>query len=167
VFYSALGLNRKAFFFFHPMLPILLSVLASSILAASPAELGVVNTDTETKPLVCKSEGNFDPSACLFKDQFCSFKTDFSKGFSATDWWKYNGNMSSEFVVESGTPVVKDGVLAAPLEDKKVPQAGATIISTTRFLHYGIFEARMKTSIPNPGVACTFIGSIFPVSNTN
>jgi hypothetical protein len=92
-----------------------------------------VNPDSETKPLLCKANGTdavgtFDPSNCLFKDDFCSFKSDFSKAFSATKWWEYNGDMRSDFVIESGYPTVKDGHLIAPLT--KDPKGAVQSVST-------------------------------------
>lgn len=100
-----------------------------------------------------------DVSQCLFAGSACSFHDDFSNGLRAVDFNMYNGDpVSASYVVESGTPSIgNDGILSLPLI--KTPQApfGATIMSTTRFLSYGFFEARLST-VAQSSVVTTFIG---------
>jgi hypothetical protein len=43
-------------------------------------------------------------------------------------WDGYEGDMSGEFVIESGKPEVKGGVLVVPLLKADVPQAESTIL---------------------------------------
>jgi hypothetical protein len=99
--------------------------LVLSAHAANPANFDV-NPDSETKPLLCN--GSVESEACLFTGEFCSFKSDFGKNLSATRWDDYNGDVSSQFVIEAGNPEVKDGVLVVPLIQTAIPQAAATIM---------------------------------------
>lgn len=67
-----------------------------------------------------------------------------------TQWLaSYNGNpLGTNYVIESGSPSVQNGNLILPLVAKvgSSNQGYATILSTTRVLGYGSYEARIKVA---------------------
>jgi hypothetical protein len=113
---------------------------------ANPA-LGPVGPviSSETKPLLCGSSTSSSKD-CEFTGDYCSFVENFDDNFRATDFLIYDGNpILHEFVVESGRPRIKDGKLIMPLGNTgNSKKSLASIVSTTRFLNFGSFEARMK-----------------------
>jgi beta-glucanase (GH16 family) len=143
-----------------------MNILALSILlpfamaqaprAANPTVGPVVSS--ETKPLACGA-GTTSSEGCEFTGDYCSFVENFDGAFRATDFLIYDGNpINHEFVVESGKPRIKDGMLHMPLgKTENSKKSGANIVSTTRFLNFGSFEARMKT-IGQSSVVTTLIG---------
>ena len=71
-------------------------------------------------------------------------------------WDSYKGDPSkADYIIWSGLPIVKDGVLTCPLTQAPVKQSYSTIVSTSRFLNYGSFEAKFK-SANHSGVISTF-----------
>jgi beta-glucanase (GH16 family) len=130
-------------------------LLPSLVFAQGP--VGPV-ASSETKPLPC-GDSTSNSDNCQFKGDFCSFVENFDGPFRATDFQIYDGNPTNhEFVVESGKPVIKNGMLTMPLTQTATPgRALAAIVSTTRFLNYGSFEARLKT-IGQSSVVTTLIG---------
>ncbi|CEO94947.1 hypothetical protein PBRA_003760 [Plasmodiophora brassicae] len=112
----------------------------------------------------CTEKGNFDPAMCMFAGEYCDFRTDFADfNDQAIQYYKYvddpNPN-NAEFVVESGAPAYANGTLNVYLHPPRPttpPGRGiASIISTTRFMHYGVFEVTLEQT-GHPGVVTTFI----------
>jgi hypothetical protein len=109
----------------------------------------------QTLPLLCGNSLT-DSTACEFKGglfypfltfkDYCSYIENFDGPLRATDFLIYDGNPAEhEFVVESGKPRIVDGQLVMPLgRTEDFAKSGANIVSTTRFLNYGSFEARLK-----------------------
>lgn len=112
---------------------------------------------SETKPLLCGTSTT-DATACYFSGNYCSFYEDFNGNFRATDFTIYDGNpLLNDFVVESGKPIIQNGNLVMPLVNNGNAVGTASIVSTTRFLNYGSFEAKFKT-VGQSSVVTTFIG---------
>jgi hypothetical protein len=112
---------------------------------------------TQTLPMLCGNSLT-DSRACSFDGDYCSFTENFDGAFRATDFLIYDGNpFNHEFVVESGKPFIRDNQLVMPLGNTGDNEnSGAAIVSTTRFLNFGSFEARLKT-IGQSSVVTTFM----------
>ncbi|KAI9206145.1 concanavalin A-like lectin/glucanase domain-containing protein [Polychytrium aggregatum] len=134
----------------------MVAVSAALILAVASA------VSAQFYPLKCGNQ-TADVSACLFQDDSCYFFDDFDT-LSAVEWGNYTGDPSTaHFVIEAGLPYVNGSILYMPLikPPAGVPNANATIMSTTRFMNYGSFEARLAT-VGRSGVVSTLIS----ISNT-
>lgn len=81
---------------------------------------------------------------CEFKG---CFATDFTN-LNAIYWSDYNGDpKTSDFIIQSGTPTIQNRILKLPLLPSDSIQSTATVISTTRFLNYGIIEVKLKAPL--------------------
>lgn len=115
----------------------------------------VCSSFAQFTPLICGSKTD-DVSNCQFDGNNCFFYRNFDT-LKSVPWHEYNGDpTSADFIIEDGTPSTQNGILYLPLLQTNVAQARATIMSTTRFLNYGSFEASMS-SAGHSGVISTFI----------
>lgn len=131
--------------------------LISFLVLSSNAAQNLEIVQGETKAMPCFGSTT-DVSKCLFDGDHCSFVDNFDTPLSTIMYDpKYNGNLSTNYITEAGIPKIVDNKLVCPLiRQPGQIQAQATIMSTTRFLQFGSFEARLKTGRGN-GVVSTFI----------
>eukprot|EP00474_Spongospora_subterranea_P002316 CRZ02774.1 hypothetical protein [Spongospora subterranea] len=144
--------------FHRPMIALIIACVVVLANRGSATPSGVVS-------LPCRDPDNYNSSACLFAGDHCDFVANFSHFYDQAEVFaKYITNPNpdtAEFVVESGAPRIVDGALQLPLippnADSELTSGTATIVSTTRFLHYGVMEATIRQS-GHAGVVTSFIG---------
>ncbi|KAI9203201.1 concanavalin A-like lectin/glucanase domain-containing protein [Polychytrium aggregatum] len=130
---------------------------SSHLLSAGFALSALVSLGSaQFSPLKCFGDVN-NTARCEYSGDNCYFFDDFNT-LSAAPWSSYTGDMSANFVIESGSPYVKDGILYMPLLESfpNAHRGNASIMSTTGFLNYGSFEARLAT-VGHSGVITTLI----------
>ncbi|CEO96171.1 GH16 domain-containing protein [Plasmodiophora brassicae] len=111
----------------------------------------------------CQTPDNKDPSKCLFDGEFCNWATDFVNFDNEAVWFhdyaeKPVPSASAQFVIEGGDPTIVDGQLKIPMKyPKNLEEASTgTVVSTARFLHYGVVSATFNQSGVD-GVVTSFI----------
>ena len=121
-----------------------------------------INTQNEFVAMSCGGNllvikaSTTDLSKCYFAADTCDFYDTFDTPLYAKYWDQYKGDPSTaDYVIWAGLPSVENGTFYAPLNQTTVKQSASTIVSTSRFLNYGTFQARFK-SANHSGVVSAF-----------
>ncbi|SPQ93633.1 unnamed protein product (mitochondrion) [Plasmodiophora brassicae] len=136
--------------------------MGAGVLVVISVLAGTVHAQLLSIP--CQTAGNTgDVSACMFDGPTCNWVTNFVNFDNEAVWYDVYKNhpvpsATSQFVIEGGNPTLVPGGLKMPMtypKDLAQPTTG-TIVSTTRFLLYGVVSATFKSS-GVPGLVSSFI----------